>query len=74
MGRLFANHTKTRCPECLAPIYLDQHTQQWAALDCPECHISLWVVSLYPACLDYLDENLARRYADYDPAAYPEAS
>jgi lysine biosynthesis protein LysW len=49
-----AKRLKTRCPECLAPIWLKQTVELWHPVTCPECHMALEVVSLLPLTLDYM--------------------
>jgi lysine biosynthesis protein LysW len=56
MGRT-QNRQKTRCPECLAPIYLKDNAEMWDPVSCPECHMSLEVVSLRPLILDYMADE-----------------
>jgi lysine biosynthesis protein LysW len=57
VGRAPLNRQKTRCPECLAPIYLKDNAELWDPITCPECHTSLEVVSLRPLALDYMAED-----------------
>jgi lysine biosynthesis protein LysW len=57
VGRTSSNRQKTRCPECLAPIYLKDDAELWDPITCPECHTSLEVVSLRPLALDYMAEE-----------------
>lgn len=57
MGRAHNGRQKTRCPECLAPIWLKDGVELWDPVTCPECHSSLEVVSLRPLKLDYMPEE-----------------
>lgn len=59
MGRTQLHRQKTRCPECLAPIFLKRDAELWSPITCPECHTSLEVVSLQPLMLDYLIDDEA---------------
>jgi lysine biosynthesis protein LysW len=56
VGRQQIGRQKTRCPECLAAIWLKDTVELWDPITCPECHSSLEVVSLRPLKLDYLLE------------------
>ena len=51
------NRIKTRCLECLAPIYLKPDVTVWTPLNCPECHTLLEVISLAPPELGYIIEE-----------------
>ncbi len=53
MGRT-QGRQKTRCPECLAPIWLKDSPEAWDPVTCPECHTSLEVISTHPLTLDYM--------------------
>ncbi len=53
---LSSRRLKTRCPECLAAIWLKESVEMWDPVTCPECHTALEVVSLRPLTLDYLDD------------------
>ncbi len=62
---------KTRCPECLAPIWLRDDIERWYPVTCPECHTALHVISVRPVVLDYLpdlSEDDAETEADEDEA------
>lgn len=48
------NRAKTRCPECLAPIYLGRNMVVSTLLNCPECHTLLEVTSLDSFEVDYV--------------------
>ena len=49
-----AGYNKTRCPECLAPIWLSEDVLLWYPITCPECHTALEVVDLQPLQLGYM--------------------
>ncbi len=57
MGRTPAGRQKTRCPECLASIWLKDGIELWDPVTCPECHSSLEVVSVRPLKVDYMPEE-----------------
>ncbi len=57
MGRQQTGRQKTRCPECLAVIWLKDSAELWDPVTCPECHSSLEVVSLRPLRLDYMPDD-----------------
>jgi lysine biosynthesis protein LysW len=56
MGRETGSRLKTRCPECLAAVWLKDSVEQWDPVTCPECHTALEVTSLRPLTLDYMNE------------------
>ena len=41
--------TTVSCPECVAEIALDAHTEQGEIIVCPDCGVDLEVTSLDPA-------------------------
>ncbi len=51
------NRAKTRCPECLAPIYLGRNMVLSTLLNCPECHTLLEVTNLDAFQVDYVIED-----------------
>ena len=53
--RLRRQPNKVRCPECLAPIFLNETAQRWDPITCPECHTALEVVDVRPFALDYMN-------------------
>ncbi len=56
---------KTRCPECLARIWLKSNARLWDPVTCPECHTSLEVIALHPPTLGYMP-------AEPDAEGWPE--
>jgi len=57
MGDQRPGRQKTRCPECLAPIWVKDSIEMWDPVTCPECHAQLQVVRLRPLELDYMDDE-----------------
>jgi len=62
---------KTRCPECLAPIYLKVEVKLWTPLNCPECHTLLEVAALDPPELDYIIEEDDEGLVDFVDTDHP---
>ncbi len=57
MGRQQHKRFKSRCPECLATIWLKEGMELRNPITCPECHNALEVTGLHPPEVDYISSD-----------------
>ena len=57
VSRDIGGRKKTRCPECLAPIWLKEDSDLWDPITCPECHTALEITNLDPLTVDYMQSD-----------------